>query len=83
MWPIRAPELRVLDRARIFEPFQQLDTQAINRTEGAGLGLAICKGLVEAHGGRIWVQDRSGPGTIMSFTLPHQSWKCKYFQSAE
>ena len=58
------------ERGRIFEPFQQIDAHGINRARGAGLGLAICKGLVEAHGGRIWVQDRSGPGTTMSFTLP-------------
>jgi two-component system sensor histidine kinase KdpD len=58
------------ERGRIFEPFQQLDAHSVHRAQGAGLGLAICKGLVEAHGGRIWVQDRSGPGTTLSFTLP-------------
>ena len=57
-------------RARIFEPFEQVDRPPTTRTGGAGLGLAICKGLVEAHGGRIWVQDRSEPGTTISFTLP-------------
>jgi signal transduction histidine kinase len=56
-------------RARIFEPFEQVDRPPSKRTGGAGLGLAICKGLVEAHGGRIWVQDRSEPGTTVSFTL--------------
>jgi signal transduction histidine kinase len=66
----QGPGIASADRGRIFEPFQQIDDQAINRTEGAGLGLAICKGLVEAHGGRIWVQDHSGPGTTISFTLP-------------
>jgi PAS domain S-box-containing protein len=58
------------ERRRIFEPFQQLDAHGVHHTQGAGLGLAICKGLIEAHGGLIWVQDRSGPGTTMSFTLP-------------
>ncbi len=66
----QGPGIAPADRARIFEPFQQIGNQSINHAEGAGLGLAICKGLVEAHGGRIWVQDRSGPGTTMSFTLP-------------
>ncbi len=61
------------ERHRIFEPFQQIDDRGVNRVKGAGLGLAICKGLVEAHGGRIWVQDRSGPGTTVSFTLPLNS----------
>jgi signal transduction histidine kinase len=58
------------DRQRVFEPFRQVADHGNYRTSGAGLGLAICKGLVEAHGGRIWVQERSGSGTIVSFTLP-------------
>jgi signal transduction histidine kinase len=37
---------------------------------GAGLGLAIAKGLVEAHGGRIWVESSLEAGTVMAFSLP-------------
>jgi PAS domain S-box-containing protein len=37
---------------------------------GAGLGLAICKGLIEAHGGRIWIKKRTGIGTTICFTVP-------------
>ena len=37
---------------------------------GAGLGLAICKGIVEAHGGRIWATSSAGSGTIIHITLP-------------
>ncbi len=59
-----APE----DRAHVFEAFRQADKKL--RRKGAGLGLAICEGLVRAHGGRIWIQDRPGPGTTISFTLP-------------
>ncbi len=64
------PGIPAQARARIFEPFEQLERRQSARTGGAGLGLAICKGLVEAHGGRIWVQERLEPGTTISFTLP-------------
>lgn len=56
-------------RVRVFEAFQQLDHEK-GGTHGVGLGLAICRGLIEAHGGRIWVDDHIGDGTTMSFTLP-------------
>jgi two-component system sensor histidine kinase KdpD len=40
--------------------------------EGIGLGLAICKGIVEAHGGKIWISIPSHEGTVFSFSLPCQ-----------
>ena len=58
------------DRRRVFEAFHQLENGSGLRMRGAGLGLAICKGLIEAQGGSIWIQARSGPGTVVSFTLP-------------
>lgn len=58
----------VEDRERIFEAFQQVENQY--RRQGAGLGTAISKGIVEAHGGRIWIQDQPLPGTTIVFTLP-------------
>ncbi|HSD83482.1 MAG TPA: GAF domain-containing protein, partial [Anaerolineae bacterium] len=54
---------------RVFEVFQQLQ-RGRSDAGGAGLGLAICRGLIEAHGGRIWIDAHQGPGVTLSFTLP-------------
>ena len=54
----------------VFEAFKQLKDPANRSQKGAGLGLAICKGIIEAHGGRIWISDNTPHGTIISFTLP-------------
>jgi signal transduction histidine kinase len=51
---------------RIFGMFSRAD----QRTEGIGIGLAICRRVVEAHGGRIWVEPESGGGSAFRFTLP-------------
>ncbi len=54
----------------IFERFQQVDASDAREKGGAGLGLAICRMIVEHHGGRIWAQSTPGQGTTLSFVLP-------------
>ncbi|MCL5994702.1 MAG: ATP-binding protein, partial [Chloroflexi bacterium] len=58
------PEARPL----VFEAFRQVERKE-STSRGAGLGLAICKGIVEAHGQRIWISDNTPQGTVISFTL--------------
>ncbi len=60
------------EQERIFERFQRVDNSMARRTQGAGLGLYICKAIVEAHGGRIWVKSELGQGSSFSFSLPRE-----------
>jgi len=57
------------DEMRIFEKFYRGDI-AQNGVSGAGLGLAICRAIVLAHGGQIWVKNRTGGGAAFQFALP-------------
>ena len=66
----RGPGITPGQEERIFDKFYRvLGTQRKGK-EGSGLGLAVCRGLVEAHGGRIWVENRDGGGANFRFTLP-------------
>ncbi|MDX1991769.1 MAG: PAS domain-containing protein [bacterium] len=58
------------DRLQVFEAFRQVERKISGAKRGAGLGLAICRGIVEAHGGRIWIAENDAPGTKIVFTLP-------------
>ena len=55
---------------RMFERFWRDDEARTRATGGAGLGLAIAKGLVQAHGGSMWAENRSSGGARVAFTLP-------------
>jgi signal transduction histidine kinase len=55
---------------KIFEIFYQVDSGMDRKFGGVGLGLAISRGIVLSHGGKIWVESESGKGSIFRFTLP-------------
>ncbi|WP_017653340.1 ATP-binding protein [Fortiea contorta] len=55
---------------RIFERFQQVDSSDSRKKGGTGLGLTICRKIIEQHNGRIWVESYPGCGSTFAFTLP-------------
>ncbi|MEA2604620.1 MAG: hypothetical protein QOF89_5612 [Acidobacteriota bacterium] len=64
------PGLPAEDLHNLFEPFFRVDRSRSKKSGGYGLGLSICKRIVEAHGGRIAAANRSGRGAELTITLP-------------
>jgi two-component system sensor histidine kinase KdpD len=65
----RGPGIEEMERARLFDKFFRGRRHRFD-TQGTGMGLAIAKGIVEAHGERIWVESEPGQGAAFYFTLP-------------
>ncbi|MFQ3634034.1 ATP-binding protein [Roseiflexus sp.] len=66
----RGPGIPKTDRHRIFDRFYRLERDRRSHRSGSGLGLAICHGIITAHQGSIWVDDRPGGGSIFHLELP-------------
>jgi signal transduction histidine kinase len=79
-------EVRVVDQGigipadkhdQVFEKFFRADASDTRRFAGTGLGLTICRGIVQAHGGTIWVQSEPGRGSTFAFHIPNAQEACR------
>ncbi|MGA2383856.1 MAG: sensor histidine kinase KdpD [Gemmatimonadales bacterium] len=67
----RGPGLPSGEEAKVFDKFYRASVPAAGTAPGGvGLGLTICRGIVTAHGGRMWAENRPGGGAVFTFTLP-------------
>jgi PAS domain S-box-containing protein len=73
------PGISENERQHIFESFYRVDDSLARPTSGAGLGLAICQGLVRAHGGRIWAEPQEA-GACIAFTIPAKNNSSNHHQ---
>jgi signal transduction histidine kinase len=68
----QGPGIPAEKQAKVFDRFQQGDSSDVRGKGGTGLGLTIARGLVQRHGGRIWVESEEGHGSVFHFTLPQR-----------
>ena len=66
----KGPGVKKEEREKIFDKFFRGADTITQRTKGSGLGLAIAKGIVEAHGGTLWVESEPGMGATFCFSVP-------------
>ncbi len=71
------------DQQKIFSPFEQGGNILTNKPQGTGLGLPICRQIVEYHGGKIWVQSQLERGSTFAFTIPLNSPKQHIHQEVQ
>lgn len=62
--------IRKEDMGRLFKKFSRLEQPAGQKIKGTGLGLYICKAMIEAQGGKVWVESEPGRGTTFTYTVP-------------
>jgi two-component system, OmpR family, sensor histidine kinase KdpD len=70
----RGPGIALNEREQIFDKFYRV---LGGTSRGSGLGLTVCQGLIEAHGGHIWVEPRDEGGAVFCFTLPQSTMEIK------
>jgi signal transduction histidine kinase len=58
------------DQPKVFDKFKQVGNTLTDKPKGTGLGLPICKEIIQQHHGRIWVESSPGEGSTFSFTIP-------------
>lgn len=62
--------IAAVDQPKVFERFKQVGDTLTDKPKGTGLGLPICREIIEHHGGRVWVESELGKGSTFSFSLP-------------